>query len=625
MCFNFARNEGDAAGATPEHSDFTQLPSPPPPSHPQLAQQQLALSNLSGDLTPSAAAKPQQQPQLPTNTARLQELIREKDAALVRLENRVATLQNAATAASAHGGGGGGDPAGAVERELLKEDAEHWKKKCELLMLDAQQRSASGGGGGDGDAAELRGQAEYWKAQCEQLGRGLTEKLGECETVMREQDEQLQRTQAELSAKAAQVRQLEDRLGLAASDLSPPDYETARAAAAALSASDPTAAAKDNRQLASLMESAVVKMLVEQLKSEKRQRLEIEEQGDRMLLETSKQVAALEQRVKNAESTGAPADRDRTRLHRRSEFGAGGGGTAARHALLPASARLLPTPNKAREDAAAAAAAATAATATVPATLGRRDRSLPQPYEAESHDLLGGVVGGFDDASDDGEGAYESDDSDSIAETLRKWERVRKASPSRDRAAAASSSAGGLLRRPSAPSREHSGSAATYTPSTPSASPPLSAASHTHPGAAGVRRGSAAAAEVPVGVGVGATGRDTGLLKRLKRHLDEPADKKVPARRDDAARSEEPPPATAGAGRGGGKESEGATSAAAAAAAPAMPVPTTAATAAAAATTPSVKPPPVLPQSPSPTKGCNDRVRELERLLEEISSDFKSL
>ena len=564
----------------------------------------MRMSTVPGMAHPSLGAPPQPPPPsssapLPVHAMQLQDLIREKDATIVMLErqmsannnnNNTSTLSalNTTPAASV------AESSAPQDLHLLREEVDHWKRRCEVLQRNTNTSSSP-----DTTANEvlLRNDVETWKSRCEQTEKVLSAKMEDYKNLIVQQDARLQTLQSSSVEKDLKIKGLEEKVSfidVAGQNFSGTDYDSSRVIVSnLLTDSTPT----DPRH-AALMENAVVKMLVEQLKTEKRHRLETEEQSDRMLMETSKQISSLEDRLK------ATDRRDRDRDHPRANRTPRGYSflpSAISHPSLPVSRSTSPDPETPE----------TASSPPPPPPPPQTHRpttpapTQPRPTAWEIPTQPTPRIPKEDD---------EEEEEGGIRDTLLRWQRVRQRSPpgvhqmgvvsgAASASVASASASARQVRAVREQGREVSASPSShYTPSAPTASPTLSHASLPHQMGVQVHANLGREKKRPE-EDLQEAEEESSILKRLKRHLDEPlpgVGVGVVQQREVRAPVALPVPAAAvavgvggegkavsggggGGGGGGGSKSHS-------------------------------------PPS-SPTKACSDSLCELERLLEELSVD----
>eukprot|EP01065_Artemidia_motanka_P045061 TRINITY_DN6528_c2_g1_i1.p1 TRINITY_DN6528_c2_g1~~TRINITY_DN6528_c2_g1_i1.p1 ORF type:complete len:805 (+),score=284.77 TRINITY_DN6528_c2_g1_i1:98-2512(+) len=208
--------------------------------------------------------------------ARLEDLVREKDARIVQLEGQLAEFTTAAMR------GAGAEAAAALQR--VQREAELDRERHHRVEATCMQQIQ--------EYAKLLEEEERLLAQAEAANA------------------QLQREKAELSRR---VHPRDVPTPATPSADGPPEDEEVEAQCVVKellrtprAPSRPEPSATTSARAQSLLQHSVVRMLVQQLKAEKRQRLETEEQSSRFLAETGRTVASLEARLQQSSGVFTP-------------------------------------------------------------------------------------------------------------------------------------------------------------------------------------------------------------------------------------------------------------------------------------------------------------------------------
>ena len=135
-----------------------------------------------------------------------------------------------------------------------------------------------------------------WEGKYKVLEAKYSKQLGEYQSILLQQEKLTSQTEEHNKVLRGQVKELEAKLCYVTSEGAFDQFDETSATV------DNVLSGSPDEESMSMLENKVVHMLVQQLKSEKRQRLETEEQSSRMLQEASKTVTTLEQRVKQAET-----------------------------------------------------------------------------------------------------------------------------------------------------------------------------------------------------------------------------------------------------------------------------------------------------------------------------------
>eukprot|EP01062_Namystynia_karyoxenos_P048298 TRINITY_DN3671_c0_g2_i1.p1 TRINITY_DN3671_c0_g2~~TRINITY_DN3671_c0_g2_i1.p1 ORF type:complete len:710 (+),score=270.31 TRINITY_DN3671_c0_g2_i1:146-2275(+) len=530
---------------------------------------------------------------------RLEDLVREKDARIVQLEHQL-TEQTAATAGEA--------AAAALQR--AQREAEQLRQRQQQLEISYQGRID--------EYRRLLDEENRLLQQAEEANERLRKEKAEIWELTRAAEGPEEEDQEARSVCRELLRTPQEQIEAAGRNSVP------------------------NGRAQNLLQHSVVRMLVQQLKAEKRHRLETEEQSSRILAETGRTVAGLEARLAQQQQGVLTPRLSRT---------AGPDSPDPRPHRPPAAPRTDAARRNSHADPAALAEGGIAEAEAILSASGSVARSStaspppPEPPPAERGEAASEAGGGRGGRSL-GRGSTSARDAATAAAAAA--------------AAAADEAAGVTLRVPPQPVRRGSGGSSERRQ--PAEAPPAVAQG-------GQRRASAPAlpAEVPNGVGNAEAppaaaaaapleqpapepSEAGGLLQRLRRHVQSPPRAAPPAATPAAAADlsglqasaarlgvalPATPPGAQRQRRGSGTRSRGTRPIARAGSSLQPPTlsragsslqpPPLSRSPSSALQPPPVPPPPqpVPPQERSPAaRGGLESIRELERQLEEVLADF---
>ncbi|KAJ9471627.1 hypothetical protein DIPPA_13192 [Diplonema papillatum] len=171
------------------------------------------------------------------------------------------------------------------------------EKDASIVLLEnelAETRRAP-----DGTPAPVPApEAKQWQQRCRAIEQQYSSKLAEYQTVLGDQEKVSSRLEDDNRKLRDQIAGLEADL---AADAPPPaPADAALRISAALVAQSEGVPTPDDGLARDFVQNAVIQKLLEQLREEKRSRLETEEQSNRMMHEAHKTVTTLEQRLKQA-------------------------------------------------------------------------------------------------------------------------------------------------------------------------------------------------------------------------------------------------------------------------------------------------------------------------------------